>query len=226
MRKSKRSKGSQPSGSGSRARDDETSRQAPFGRVVPVKGPVQPRRALKYVDTAGLFLAYDTTGTITLLNGIAEGDDNTTRNSRSSIMKSVAIRGEASIPLTGLPQKYRTLLVWDNAVNGALPTIATIMQTVNSFGFANIDYEKRYTILYDSTNVLGIYTAALADQVNKDVEAHVELNSITEFNGTGATIASIQNGAIYLVTLGSLGAGATAASLSVNCRVRFLENLE
>jgi hypothetical protein len=208
---------------------EEKTWEADVVPLVRVKGQIQPRREMKFVDVGNAAYVLDTTGTVTLLNGIAEGDDYSNRNSRSAIVHSVAVRGYAQpTTATGVPIKFRIMLVWDNAADGVIATIAQILAAANVNAFPLVDYEKRFTILYDHTDVLGPYSLTATQSVawkNIDnIEALVKLNAPMQFNGTGATIASIQNGALLMVTLGSVAAGATAGIATIATRVRFMEN--
>jgi len=224
MPRTKQHKKGKRNGKGKSFSEEKSNEERPTFRVV--RGPILPKKDLKFIDNQfGSNL--DTTGTLTLINGIAEGDDYNSRNSRSVVIKSVAVRGNAfPTATTGLPQKARIMLVWDNAVNGALPTIATILATVNAESFPLVDNEKRYTILWDHSFVIGLQAAAVADQVIVNFEKLIHLNAPVAFLGTTNGIGSVQNGAIYLVTVGNLVAGTTAGSTLVNTRVRFMENID
>jgi hypothetical protein len=199
--------------------------------VLAVRGQIRPRKELKFVDLAAATYGFSTTGTITLLNGISEGDDYTNRNSRNVVIKSVAARGYV-FAVGGLalgastPAKARHLLVWDNASNGALPAITDVLTSADSFAFPSVNNEKRFTILYDRTYVIGplstTATQAYADSTQRDVECLVKLDAPVEFIGTGATIASIGNGALLAITVGSAGVNVTSGSIGY--RVRFMEN--
>lgn len=208
---------------------EEKSINTQVKSVVP-RGMIKPTRDLKFVDsTTGVGMNYDTTGSILLVNGIAEGDDFTSRNSRSVMLKSVTLRGFAQSSATGTAvHKVRTLLVWDNAANGVALAITDVLTSANSLAFPNVNNEKRFTILYDVSHVLGPFTStatqAIADQTVVGIEALINMSAPVQFNGTGATIASIQNGSIYLITIGDSVAGATQPTGSFSTRVRFLEN--
>lgn len=202
-------------------------RSANVARVpfVAVRGAIQPRLEMKYVDTTIASGVLDTTGSITLINGISEGDDNTNRNSRSVLIKSVEVRGSAQpTATTGLPQKCRLLLVWDNAANGVAPAIADILTAVSPYAYPNVNFERRFTILWDWSFVLGLQAAAVADQVIVNYDTQLRLNSLVQFQGTGGTVASIQNGAMYFVSVGGNAAGTTAGTTTCVTRVRFLES--
>lgn len=193
-----------------------------------IRGPVKPSRELHYNDIGQTGYAVDTTGTITLLNGVAEGSDNVNRLGRESSIHDVSVRGVVYLPLaTGtVPSQYaRVALVWDNATNGVAPAMTDIFSVGTSFGFPNPNNVSRFTILADRSFSLGVNTGGLADRVSFNVEMDVRVDSSTRYSGTGATVASIQNGALWLVTIGDIGAGSTAASSFLSTRVTFYDVL-
>jgi len=195
-------------------------------RTVPVRGAIVPRRELKYSDIASTTYALDTTGSVTLLNGIAENDDNTNRTGRQAMMRGVGVAGFAGV-LAGATtiQRGRVLLVWDNAINGALPAVTDILSAATANSFHKVDNESRFTVLADIPLVFGpnvtTATQAYVDQSVRAVDVFVPLSSVTQYIGTGATIASVGNGGLLLVTVGTQGAGATAAFANLATRVRF-----
>lgn len=197
-----------------------------------VKGAIKPtgRTELKYVDTANAAYACNTTGSITALNLIAVGDDNTTRDGRQVTIKSVQLHGHVVPEDTGCgPTKARVILVWDNAVNsGALPAITDIYTAINGTAFPLVNNAQRFTILVDREYSIGVVdntaTQAYAGSpTNYSCEIYKPLNAVTQFSGTTAAIGSIQNGGLYLVTMGSTAAG-TGATLLAGIRVRFVDD--
>jgi hypothetical protein len=192
--------------------------------VQKIKGPIPSKKEVKYTDTSQASYVANTTGTITLINGSAQGDDNTSRSGRMTKMLSVAVDGWASVTdATGTLQQQRILIVWDNAPNGAQPTISTILTAANPSAFPNIDYVARFTILKDLKMVFGATTAAFSADPIKQFQLAVKLNSNTRFQGTSAAIASIQDGAVYVITLGSNGAGVTAGQMTYSARVAWID---
>lgn len=197
----------------------------------PVKGAIKPSNLpeLKYVDLASATYACDTTGTVTALNLIAVGDDNTTRDGRQVNIKSVQLHGYiAPVDANTTPHKARVMLVWDNAVNsGTIATIAQIMTAVTGNAFPLIDNAQRFTVLVDRTFTCGAVsdTATQAfsqNPVTFDVEIYKKMNCVTQYSNTTAAIGSIQNGGLLLVTFGS-NANATASNLVAATRVRFVD---
>jgi hypothetical protein len=197
---------------------------SPSKPVNNIRGPPSPVKEERYVDLAVATYVADTTGTITLLNGIAEGDDNNQRNGRGVSLKSVSING-FSFPTatTGTTQQHRLIVFYDNATNGAAPTIANLLSASNANAYPNPDYARRFTILVDHRQVLGTNTAAISDQVVKQFEFNIRLNCAQTFNGTGATVASVQAGSLWAVTLGTAPAGATAGTFNFATRVTFMD---
>jgi len=187
------------------------------------------RQELKYTDLAAATYVGDSTGTVTALNLIAVGDDNTTRDGRQVCIKSVQVRGHV-FPTDNTVQNNlaRMLLVWDNAVNsGALPTIATMLTAANAVSFPSVDQAQRFTILADMQFAIGavsdVATQAFAASPNVySINVYKKLNHIVQYSGTTAAIGSIQNGGLYLVTIGTAAANA-GSTFQLATRVRFTD---
>jgi len=209
-----------------------TRNRAP--RRATVKGAIAPyggRVELKYVDTASANYACDTTGSVTCLNLLAVGDDNTSRDGRQVTIKSVQIRGYLypTDPNTA-PHLCRVLLVWDNASNsGTIATVAQILESATSMAFPNVNNANRFTILHDhvipqgtlQTTATQTYNAAVVP----DLGFYKRIDQVTQYSGTTAAIGSIQNGALLLVTVGDMTSGSTNGSIAtISARVRFTDN--
>lgn len=195
-----------------------------------VKGPIRKAIGpeLKFIDIAGAGYIADTTGTVTCLNLIGEGDDYTNRDARQATIKSVQLHGWfGPSDTTTTISKGRLLLVWDNAANGAIAAITDILVAANAYSFPNINNQNRFTILRDMPFTIGgIDTTATSTYAMSpsvfDVEVYLKINHITQFNGTAAAITSIQNGALLMVTIGTNGS-ATAGTFNIGTRVRFVD---
>lgn len=191
-----------------------------------IKGPVPfTGKELKFVDVAASTVVSDTTGSITLLNGIGTGDDFNTRDGRQIIMKSVKVRGFHDLNADTVAHLSRLLIVWDNAPNGALPAIIDILAASTALAETNVNNQQRFTILGDWQSAFSGTIAAQSSMAGFDTSflRYVKLNHITQYLNTGNTITSIQNGALYLVTIGNQAAGANAAQVFFNTRVRYVE---
>lgn len=194
-----------------------------------IKGGIKAQEELKFLDTArATYQPTQSAGVVQLLNGIAQGDDYNSRDGRQATMRSVHVRGTVENNGVGAGAlQARLLLVWDNAANGAALTVAQVMSADDAIAFPLIDNANRFTILRDWHEVIGATnntaTQAYAAGSNvMDIDFYVKLSDLTQFSGTGATIASIQSGSLYLVMLSSINtAGGTLFKLAT--RVRFSE---
>jgi len=188
-----------------------------------IKGPIVPEKELKFVDVGVAQYAMDTTGTVTLINPIGEGDDFTMRTGREVQIESVSLAGYG-IPTagTGLATQNRILLVWDNAANGALPAYTDVITAINPTAFPNVNNVARFTILWDHKYVVGSSVATLVGSPTiHQFACDLQVKSPARFMGTGATIASIQNGALLMLTCGYAAAGATAGVANISTRVTY-----
>lgn len=174
---------------------------------------------MKSADLGPAALAYSTTGTITLLNGVAQGLDNGQRIGRKFNVRSILVRGFASVGSTPTASCIRHMLVYDKQTNGVLPVITDILNTVSMLGCNNLDNRDRFVILADKTSYL---EAAGRSQI--PIKMFLKTNLEVINSGVASTIASINTGSLYLITIGQLAAGVTAPTLSVLIRVRFQDD--
>lgn len=200
-------------------------------RAIPyVKGAIAAyggRKELKYVDLSAFTSAVDTTGSVSCLNLLAIGDDNTTRDGRQVTLKSVQVQvGLQPQSTTTTPTACLMMLVWDNAVNSAatIPAITDIMTASTALSFPKVDNAQRFTILWKSfshQSNQGVLATSVAPV--KGFNIYKKLNHTVQYSGTTAAIGSIQNGGLYLVTLGSVANG-TAWNAVCCTRVRYTDS--
>lgn len=182
-------------------------------------------KELKTIDgVASIF--YTTTGPITLLNGIATGDDLNSRDGRK--LKIVSIHLSTVNRLTATSSAAVDLnlwLVYDRRPGGALPVYSDIFDLTASH-LLNLNNRERFSVLWTSRTAVGPYSLVapvLGSDAAKCIECFIDLSNdevVTVFNGTGATIADIAYGAIYLVNR-------SITAITANCiyysRIRFTE---
>jgi len=181
------------------------------------RGTQNEFKSLDVTVTAG---AADTTGTLTLLNGVAPGSDINQRVGRQIMMKSIQLN------FTGIGNAsndsiIRFLVVWDKQCNAAALTIANLLTAASVNSTRNLDNRNRFVILADQRMPVNI----------AGVEGHYwqttfyrKLRHPTTFNtGNAGTVADMTTGSIYLVVIGSNVAGATAGTFNSTSRIRFLD---
>lgn len=176
-------------------------------------------------DTASASYACDTTGSVTLVNGLAEGYTDTTRNGKKVWFVSAHVKGYV-VPVDGntSPQSVTIGLVYDAQPGAALPAVTDIFSASSAVSFRNLSYSSRFTMLSAKTFVIGGLDTTV-DQTYSQTP-NVKLISMyrtwgfqTIYKGADATLGSIARGALYLVTVGSVAAGVGAtAVLAVRCR--------
>lgn len=176
------------------------------------------RKELKVIDTASASYAADTTGLVTLINGVAQGTDFNTRIGRKFTMKSVLVRGDVRVGATPASTAWRVMVVLDRQANGVAPGITDIINAANLAGVQTLSFRDRFVVLMDKQGWL-----EQTDMQIRPFKWYHKCNLEVTNSGTGATVGSIATGALYLVTCGATGAGVTAAIVQVACRVRFTD---
>lgn len=177
-----------------------------------------------YVDLAAAVYAIDTTGSVTLINTVAQGTSVNQRVGKKYFMKSVQIRGTMYNNTAGVLNNAVCLLVYDKKPTGSLPAITDILVSASPTAFNNDNNTDRFRILRRWDEVLiGAPSATTGTEASaKNFDAYVKLNKpvICKAAGTGA-IADIEEGALYFVTCGTNAAGTSAAATACGFRVRF-----
>lgn len=178
------------------------------------KSKVSATKDFKYVDTAITVSGCDTTGALTLLNGLSQGSDISNRIGRKYMNKSIELRGYFTTQVAAgatAPQAIRVALICDNQPTGVAPTLVQIFDTISGTTFKRLDFRNRFTIIKDKLwTPCGVYETASSTDSSSSPTVHwyKKINLKTVNMGTGATISAINSGALYLVTLGTSAAGA------------------
>lgn len=183
----------------------------------------------KVIDTSISAYGCDTTGTVTLLNGVALGTDYTSRIGRKTRNASLYIRGIITpYDANSGPTLARIIVVYDKQTDGAAPAVGDILNAVNSLAQLNLDNRDRFVVLVDKIYAVGevsnvaTQTFAGAPTVHP-VKIYRKIGMDTIFKNTGLASADISTGGIYMVTVGSQPS-ATAALLTCSTRVRFTDS--
>lgn len=177
----------------------------------------------KHIDVYTGSIVADTTGALGLINGCIQGADAINRIGRQITMRTVQINGLSSVTsATGLDQTHRVLIVYDSQPNGAALTIAQVLDTTAAnvtLALRNTNGIRRFTVLMDKVVRLNSNAepgGAIAWRLYRRINLPVVFNS-----GNAGTVADIDTGSMYLISVGNLGAGATAGSLVANIRIMF-----
>lgn len=202
----------------------------PGGNPYRLQRAVRMSGELGYVDLAVAAYACDTTGSVTLLNTVAQGTAVTQRVGKKISMKGLQVRGYSANGTTAVFNDTAWLIVYDKRPTGSLPAVTDILVTATSTSMNNDNNAGRFTILkrvdrvlLGNTTVQAAVANAITDICAISEDCYLDLKgkeTIFKAAATGA-IGDIEQGALYLVTVGSNAAGTTAASLTVAFRLRF-----
>jgi len=176
-----------------------------------------------YDDLTNTGYVCDTTGTVTLVNSIAQGAGVNERIGKKAMLRSLQIRGHLVAAAAGTVIKASILIVYDKRPTGSLPAITDILVTASSFSFNNDNNSGRFQILRRMDfEVIGNNTTPTTGREAFAIDEFIKINRPIVFKsaGTGA-IGDIEEGAVYAVTVGSAATNAPTAALGY--RTRFTE---
>ncbi len=185
-------------------------------------------KASGFVDLALASYAQDTTGSITLIATVAQGTTTSERVGKRIVWKSLQAHGSSSNGTTATRNDCSFLIVYDRRPRGALPAITDVLVTANSRSFNNDAFSGRFAILKRVDYVLmgqGGAGTLTGNGFSKNVDFFLDLRKLKcnfAAAGTGA-IGDIEEGSLYLVTVGNVAAGTAAATLSLAFRTRFID---
>lgn len=185
-------------------------------------------RELGYVDIAGTSYNFDTTGSIILLNTVAQGASVNQRVGKKIRMKGLQCRGIHQNNTAATINDCAVLIVYDKRPTGALPTATDILVSASSFAFNNDTNAGRFSILKRHDFVLNGNSAAAANQLDTmslGADFYLDLKGLEVVYKAAATgaIGDIEQGALYLITVGNNYAGTGAATGYMSFRLRFLD---
>lgn len=196
--------------------------RAASGPNVAQRGLALSTGEFKSVDTV-VSQAIDQTGAVTLVNGIARGDEINERNGRELTMRSIQFNARAyATSGTGSDQIGRVLIVYDRQTNAAALTGAQVLASFDTNSPRNLENRRRFKILKDwrfPINAAGESGSHRVLQFYRRLRHPVTFNS-----GDAGTVADITTGSIYVLSIGTNVAGATAGSLVGTCRIRYQDN--
>lgn len=181
-------------------------------------------RASGYVDStpAGNL---DTTGSISLINTVAQGAGVSQRIGKKWRMLSCEVKGEMSSNSATLHSTNLYAVVYDKRPTGALPAITDIYDSVSPASHQKDDNKGRFVIVKEWRNSLIGSTASPTNMTFRTLGANFSLGNklvVNKSAGTGA-IGDIEQGALYFLSMGNNAPGTGAATVTLKIRVRFAD---
>jgi len=190
----------------------------------------QGGKELNFLDTPLAATVIDTTGAITLLNGMVQGTSASQRIGRKISIKSIQLRLQHGMGSTGLSTMCRVAIVLDLQSNGAAPAWLDVFDNSTSLSaphtMRNISNAGRFKVLWShfftltGSNASGLSTddTFINDEWYKRCDIPVNYNA-----GVAGTVGDIQTGGLFYMTLGSTAAGTAAASTTGTIRIRYAD---
>ena len=185
-----------------------------------------PKGEMHYFDTEPGGLGMDTTGTITALNIVAQGDALTQRTGSRYTQLGLQIRGYVQSGTATTITMTAFLIVWDRQPQGALPAITDILDTADSRSFQRADNRDRFHVLLRRDYVLMGPAGTPTSASIKNVDEFIKFRRQTVLAGgdTTGVVANMKTGGLYLVTVGVAPAGATAGTMNARFRLHFADS--
>lgn len=179
----------------------------------------QNRKAIEIKEvTTTSSATISSTGTVSALTQIAEGDDESQRSGRQIMLKSVQIRGFVSNADTtqGNASLVRIMILRDNSFGSTAPLVADVLQSSSTIGLRAQEVEKRaaVTVLYDKLSHVDVNS-----RNQFTFEKFKKLNSKCIFDGTASTTSN--KGGLYLLLLSNRAVSGPTVATQV--RVRYAD---
>lgn len=168
----------------------------------------------------------NTTGSITHLDVIPQGNTVNSREGKAFRIRSVQVRGYFQSDTATTVAVAGAYLIWDMQPNKALPAITDIFDTSTSDSFAKRENKQRFIILKKWVkSMVGNITTPSTGKETQVVEKWLKMPEdaiamCTSADTTGA-IGNRINGALLLVTLGNVAAGTQDSNFQCGFRVNF-----
>lgn len=182
---------------------------------------------LKNLDVAtpgGMPAVGATTGTVLLLNGVAQGTTAITRLGRMIKIRKIQFRLRQELQATStLSENFRCLIVYDKQTNAAALTSAQVLESDLVISPINLGNQRRFRILYDRT-IRCIGTGG-PQSIEFVFSKTYKTPITTEFNaGSAGTVADITTGSIYGIFISSGNVGVAAPVSYLWSRILFSDN--
>lgn len=161
-----------------------------------------PRRVeLKY-DYGVVNGTVSSTPSVTLLSTIANGTGSSDRIGKMIQFHDIEISWHLRMAAVHNSNRGRFWIVYDKSPNGVLPAYTDVLQSSDVNTTMNCDTRARFLVLYEANWVTTNETTGCSYSVGQ-VQGHKVVSlkgKKCTFIGTGAGIADIETGAIYIVT--------------------------
>lgn len=177
---------------------------------------------LKFFDNA-VGSAISSTGVITLLNSIPQGNDEGQRDGNSIKLNKIVVRADVArnSSATSTATFIRYMIVCDTDGQGSTPAVTDILASADPASLLNIlTYPGRFKVLMDKHFHLD--TGAQQAVTFQHIIDMNKFPSCNHLHYSSTTGASVKKNALYLVQVGS--EATNTPSQDTNIRLRYYDN--
>jgi len=177
-----------------------------------------------FVDFLGTSVV-NSTGTLVLMATIPQGPGTGQRIGKKAFYKSIQWRGWISADTTTSVGTGSWIIVYDKRPTGSLPAITDILVAATPSSMNNDDNSGRFQIVHRKDfAVMGNTTSPSTGMEVQPENGFIKFRREVVFKAaTTGAIGDIEQGALYLITVGSIAAGTADLGLVINMRIRFTE---
>jgi len=201
-------------------RAQPVSRQIPRGFVTPLAADS------KYLDTAYAVYAVNTSGSITHLDPVPQGDSVVQRNGKSWQNTNLQIRGIIVQDTTAVANHVAMYIVWDRQPNKAAFAITDLLDVAHPSSFMKRENKGRFLVIKKWQRVLiGNSTSPTTGREAIIIDKWIRLPAECIAQATAAdTTGAIGNritGALFVLFVGANAPGTADANAQIAFRLGF-----
>lgn len=180
----------------------------------------------KFFDTAATQYAFNTTGAVTHLDIIPQGDTVSQRQGKSWQNTNLQVRGYIYNDTTATVNQVAMYIIWDRQPNKALAGVTDILDSAASYSFMKRENKGRFLCIKKWQRVLiGNTTSPATGRESIVIDKWIKLPQECVAQATAAdttgVIGNRVTGALLLLTVGSAAAGTSDATSVLGFRVGF-----
>lgn len=177
-----------------------------------IKGMVNAEK--HYVDV-DLSVNPSNTGSVQLINTIAQGDDVNNRQGNSVLCKYLRFIMNGAMNGSATNTIIRIIIFCDTANQGVTPSVTDYLTGANTTSFKNVDNHKRFVTLRDKTYHMSINgVREIADYIYCKTNFHLR------YSGAGST--SVLQNALYLLIISNEATNTPV--VTIQSRTAFYDN--
>lgn len=166
----------------------------------------------------GVALTPSSSGLVSAISLLPQGDTTLTRDGNSVKMTSCQIRIRATQHSSAADTMVRVILFSDSQQQGVVPTVASVLAGADPDGFPNIiDFPSRFQIVKEWNIQLSNTGMASANR-----QSYFKMNHHLKFEGSGSTQAEQRKGNLYLLSIST--EATNTPTVQLDARLRYIDN--